>query len=433
MFYFQGIDEVISCKIGNVYKKGISVLDEIKEKVCIMPLKKMIERLLMLPDFLKSMLQNIEALQSENKMKSLINGQRWKKIVKNYPEETIVIPIDIYTDDFESGNALGSNAGTHKITGFYFSFPTLPSHLLSSPEFIFEALLFPARLKKDEMEFCIEKLIEVLKDFETNGVEVTIEGKMTKIFIVVSRILGDNLALNEILGFSLSFNAIKYCRLCTMTRDMTRQNMIPSNNELRSIEQYEKDILENEISKTGIHKKCHFNNLKNFHCTENMVCDIMHDLYEGIIKNDLALLFKILIEDKNTPIDLEILNSIKQNFDYGILEIGNLSIPITEKHLKNKSLKMSASEMRTFIFFVPLMFGHLMDKNNEYWQMILMLVDISDIVMSSSFDEISKEKLEKSIHSYTSKYVQLFGYTLKPKHHFLQHYLQCIEINGPLR
>lgn len=160
----------------------------------------------------------------------------------------------------------------------------------------------------------------------------------------------------------------------------------------------------------------------------------MHDLFEGIVKCDVPMLLRKIVEDKEIPnITLDVINNIKQNFNYGTIEIGNLSLPISDAHFKKNTLKMSASEVKTFLYFLPLMLGPMIPQNNKYWLLILQLVDIADLALSASFNENLLNKLKDSIQNYTSSYKEIFGNILKPKHHFISHYIHCIEYNGPLR
>lgn len=398
-----------------------------------MPIKEMFEKIFGIPKIINYVISNIKNIQNCDNLSNIINGKKWKSIIQNYPENSIVIPFDLYTDDFETGNALGSSSGAHKIAGYYISFPVFPSHLVQSTKYIFEALLYESKLKRDDMKSCLNSLVQIFKDLESNGIELVIEGKKTKAYFVMTRIFGDNLGLNEILGFTMSFNANKFCRFCTLGKNETRMNIHSELKDLRTPAQHEKDQHNSDTTSTGIFNLCVFDDLLNFHCTQNFVCDLMHDIYEGVAKYDIALILEKFIKDKSIDLDLKKINHLKQNFCYGNIEIGNLSSEITSTNSKNLNLKMSASETKTFLHFIPLMIGQYIQPENEYYEMLLNLLDISDLVMASRFDSQSISTLDEKIISYLTKYVKLFGPKLKPKHHFLTHYAYCIEYCGPLR
>jgi hypothetical protein len=376
----------------------------------------------------------MEDFSKSTEISNFVNGSHWKEIRSNYSDDDIVIPFDFYVDDFETGNALGSNAGTHKITANYISFPVFPTHLQSSTKYVFECLLYPARLKAAEMNHCLEKLISIFEELEQNGIEIEIEEETRTIYFVLGRVLGDNLGVNEILGFTKGFNANKFCRLCPIEKNESKRLAISTEADLRTVEEYQQGLMQNDPKLTGIYDDCCLNVLNNFHCTKNIVCDILHDVFEGLAKYDLPMCLKALIANKSLKdVTLENINTLKQNFNYGSIEIGNLSKPIEAEHIKNAILRMSGSESRTFLRFTPLMMGHLIPRNNKHWQLILMLVELADTMMIAEFSEDNLQQLREQITSYNSKFVELFGATLRPKHHFVSHYIECILNNGPLR
>jgi hypothetical protein len=73
----------------------------------------------------------------------------------------------------------------------------------------------------------------------------------------------------------------------------------------------------------------------SFKVYENHSVDIIYDLLEGVFNYDLSLILKYLISKGY-------LNALK---------IGNLTEEITRKHLDNKALHFSFSDMLSFIKF----------------------------------------------------------------------------------
>lgn len=201
---------------------------------------------------------------------------------------------------------------------------------------------------------------------------------------------------------------------------------------MRNQSNYQEHLLLNDPKLTGLKSNCVFNELKFFKVYNNFVADIMHDLYEGVARYDLPMILNYFIKDKKY-LDLETLNLLKQNFDYGEIEVGNLSKEITEGHLKNKCLNFSASETKTLLTFLPLMIGHKIPENDKLWKLLCTLVTISDQLMKSEFTTRELSNLENLIKSYLKKHVEIFGANLKPKHHFMVHYCSIIRMNGPLR
>jgi hypothetical protein len=98
---------------------------------------------------------------------------------------------------------------------------------------------------------------------------------------------------------------------------------------------YDDDVTARNASLNGIKEECVFNQLESFKVYENHSVDIMHDLLEGVFPYDLSLILKYFISKGY-------LNALK---------IGNLTEEITRKHLDNKALHFSSSDMLSFIKF----------------------------------------------------------------------------------
>lgn len=89
---------------------------------------------------------------------------------------------------------------------------------------------------------------------------------------------------------------------------------------LRNRINYEEDVLSNNVSQTGIKNRCIWHILNSYHVTENLVCDLMHDFFEGVCHYDLCAILDYLINHMNF-FTLETLNDRIQNFNYGIIQV----------------------------------------------------------------------------------------------------------------
>ncbi|CAG9806439.1 unnamed protein product [Chironomus riparius] len=428
----EATQRVINERTGFQFKHGRPHYGSIKEKVTMMPIKQQIKTFLELPTILDTIIENMTRLESDSThIKNFVQGNIWKEIKKNFDKEDIVLPCFIYHDDFEPDNPLGSNAGSNKIAAFYYSFPVLPEHLLSSPKYVFDALLFSSHLKGEHVESALIPLIQEFRDLETEGIELLINDRKVKIYIVASLLLGDNLALNEILGFSKSFNATYFCRFCKTEKKITATKSSLQGDRTRDLLTYEDDLQKQQF---GVINSCPLSDLRYFHPIKNFSCDIMHDIFEGITRYDLALFFHYAVYEKKI-FNLWTLNKLKQEFDYGSIEIGNMGPEISETQIKNFSLMMSASEMKTFLHFLPLMFGHLFKNNvhTKIWKLVLQLVDIGDKLMKRSMEHNDVNYLQILISEYIENRLILFKKNLKPKHHIMLHYRDCILNSGPIR
>jgi len=130
---------------------------------------------------------------------------------------------------------------------------------------------------------------------------------------------------------------------------------------------------------------------------------------------------------------LETLNSIKQGFNYGDTEVGNMSPHIMQIKINTLKFKMSSREMQTFIHFFPLLIGDLVSENNQIWLFLINFIEMIDLLLLPIFNNQNILNLEKHITYHNNKYTELFQDSLKPKHHFLIHYCNIIKKSGPLK
>lgn len=125
------------------------------------------------------------------------------------------------------------------------------------------------------------------------------------------------------------------------------------------------------VSETGINEPNVFNTIPNFHVTVNSVCDFMHDVSEGVARlYDMAVIINCLINHKY--FSLEDLNQRMLLFEYGMTKYKNTPPPISQNHLKNNCIIMSASEM-CFVRYFGLIVGNLVPLETEIWKLYIHL------------------------------------------------------------
>jgi len=80
----------------------------------------------------------------------------------------------------------------------------------------------------------------------------------------------------------------------------------------------------------GIKERCIFNDLKYYHIYENQCIDVMHDLYEGILRYDMANIISKLID-----LNYFTLESLNFKIKYNLYNPHEKNIPptIKENHL----------------------------------------------------------------------------------------------------
>uniref|UniRef100_A0A1Y1N0F2 C2H2-type domain-containing protein n=1 Tax=Photinus pyralis TaxID=7054 RepID=A0A1Y1N0F2_PHOPY len=201
-------------------------------------------------------------------------------VFKNFLEMPNVLPFFLYYDDYESGNPLSSHAGIHKLGAVYSSIPCMPVRFQSSLENIFLTLLFHTMdLKEFGSSAIFNKLVEECNYLQKSGIEVVSSGKKIKVYFVLTLLLGDNLGLNKLLGFTESFRSNHYCRFCKCARVDMEHQVNEDQTMLRNRTNYAADIQLNNLKVTGIKELCVWNKVQLFHVCENYSVDILHTTY----------------------------------------------------------------------------------------------------------------------------------------------------------
>lgn len=339
----------------------------------------------------------------------------------------IVLPMFIYFDDYGINNPLGSHSKS--IFAGYYYFPTVPRYLTSKLNFIFNFVYInSADYKKFGNEVSLHHVVKHLENLENHGVTLNIGGSTRKVFFTLCAVLGDNLGLNSVLGFTKSFNSHSFCRSCRRKKVDTKKDCTEIEDALRNPINYAADLEINNPKQTGIVQNSVFNKVPSFHVTQNFIFDVMHDLFEGICVYDICNVLVTLIQTQS--ISLDTINSRKALFQYGETEVGYMSQPLDFQKLQSFQFKMSARESWSFIHFLPLFIGDLISPNSRPWKLICLLLEIIDLLLLPEFSLNDVQKLKNVIQQHNQLYIQLYG-DLKPKHHFLVHYPTLILKCGP--
>lgn len=294
---------------------------------------------------------------------------------------------------------LGPHA--NPVTFIYYSFP-----IFKCSEVFLAATIESQHYKQYGNDLCLRALVREIKHLEENGIIIqTTEGER-KVFFVLALVIGDNLGLDTILGFSTSFNHNYFCRFCKAIKS-THKMSIDDPNLLRNPTNYDEDEDANDISSTGTREFCTLNMINSFHVTTNFAVGIMHDFFEGVCHYDMCHIIKHCIN--NNCFSLRTFNTRKQMFHYGELEIGNISPKISEAHLQKLKLKMM-----TFMHLFPLMVGDLVPNNDHIWLFLLNFIEIIEIVLLYEISPTLAERLKNLIKQHHLDYVRFFGDTLSP-------------------
>lgn len=341
--YFIRPSQIIIGTTTDESRRQNSVSLTIKDRTCsYVPIQNQLQTFFELPNVLQQILDYQKDLEINNaeSYKNMIQGSLWKSI-KSGTTSKIILPLIIYFDDFEVGNPLGSHAGYYKIGCLYYNIPTIPPQYSSRLENIFISTLFYSSDRSYYGNVNILKhVINELKILEKNG--LYIENDKRQIYFALCFVLGDNLGVHSILGLTESFSSNYYCRFCLAEKNLTKKLTTEQSNLLRLKNQY---IHHLENKHFGIKERCIFNDLDYYHIYENQCIDVMHDLYEGVLRYDMANIISKLISLKYFTIE-----TLNFKIKYNLYNPNEKNIPpaIKESNLKNGSIICSAAETNTF-------------------------------------------------------------------------------------
>lgn len=386
-----------------------------------LPLPNSLTKMFEMDGLLEAKMSNMSYLQSQKDVYvNFVHGSLWKDQIARFDKtDGIVLPLVVYYDDVETGNALGSHSGENEVGVVNATCPCLPPSFSSKLDRILVTDIFYSHDRKTYgNEKIFAKLISELQYLGETGIKIVVNGKSYKIYFLTSLVLGDNLGANAILGFVTSFSSTHFCRICyggsAHTRVLTKELL----DLLRSKDKYELDAETPKMPETGIKESCIFNRIPGFHVILNVCLDIMHDLFEGVANYVIALILLKLIE--LNCFSIQELNNILRTMDFDF-ETSNRPLPISLDYLKkNNWLKMSASEMLFFARYLGLMVGDVVPEDNEYWLLYVKLRQILHILISPILLESHLLELESLIEEHHQLYLDLLG-ELKAKFHLLTH------------
>lgn len=375
-------------KVDKVKGTILSITDKAYPVVRV-PLRALLKRLLEYDGLFNKMREYMDYLKNENNfLINFVQGYLWKsqvfklknKLRETIDENKIFIPLMGYFDDVELGNALGSHAGFNQIGAVYTWIPCLPPWFSSKLDsIIFSDIFHSSDRKRFGNQAAFQYFLKDLSDLYEEGMDLNIHNSRFKAYFIPTLIIGDNLGINSILGFTSSFTNVTFCRVCyggENIKTMTKENLF----HLRTVEKYETDILEPDcLKKYGLKEKFIFNALDSYHVIENFSFDCMHDLLEGVCSYVIAHLIIQFVEVEKI-FTLDYLNYKLQSTDFSF-ESGAVPVRISMDYLKkNQKLKMSAAETLFFCRYFSVLVGDLVPQNNKYWELYISLRSIVHVV-----------------------------------------------------
>lgn len=350
-----------------------------------------------------------------------------------FSENQPCLQIQLYFDEFETVNPLGSKTGGHKLGAVYYIIRNLPSAYNSVHQNIhLLALYYSADVKSFGINKILDKIVCDVRHLETVGIfEESLQKHIKGTIVAISH---DNLGGNQLFGLVESFSSKHFCRICIADKNTTQILCEQDDSKLRTTYQYEQLCLglENNVP-FGIKHRSVLNDLTHFKIFENFSADVMHDILEGVGPLEIKLFLKYIIKEK--ILSLEEINNRLKSFNLGYNEMCNKSSPINLDKTGNL-IGERAAQTWCLLRFLPLLLGDVLEtlseKQTKKFKVIKLLLEIVDIVFCPVNTYGMVLRLKELISTHHHLFKVEYNHSLTPKHHFMIHYPMIIMSSGPL-
>lgn len=376
-----------------------------------------------------------------------IRSHRDSNHFKKHPlfaQNNFALRLQLFFDEVEIVNPLGSKTKKHECGMFCFTILNLPpaenSMLTSIHPF---AICNSKFLKDSEFRFIIDEFMKEVRLLESD------EGMLLDVshnpgFRIRGAIVShcaDTKGAHEIFGFAGPSSA-KFCRLCLISRSEIMSKNKVNNLEMRTKANYSAAIEDVEqfghdrISLTGVKFNSPLNDCKFFHVANHFILDSMHDFLEGVIPFIIKLCFREFVIDGSYNFSASTLNDRLKRFQYSYYDSSNKPSPSFNtaqlRQSGNYKTKQRAAQNWCLMRMLPLLIGDLIPEGDEFFSLILLLLQIMDIIFSPTVSTEHTVILENLIERIYVKFALLFP-LVSPinKFHHMIHYPQSIRNYGP--
>ena len=368
--------------------------------------------------------------------------------------------LGVYYDAFQTGNPLGPHAKGQNIGAVYCGIMNRKTG--GNLDDVFVSTLFPDEaLKEHSWREILDPFLNELKALEKDGIKLN--GVTRK--VRVSMILGDNLGVHSLAGFTMCFSGgAMICRHCTMSKEEIQKATEEDKSRLRTGEQYdgalrlvrEESFCAEICRDVGVHDACPLSELRDFHPSDSIPPDVMHDVFEGVAPKTIAyaldnavssgvatehalrdsmITFPYSHVDTNRPTAVQLSSNKRAT--------GSVARKRLQKGRAKKtvlsSVKQTASEAWCLLRLLPLILLHAgvtleTLSGSEWFRPIRLLIHIVQILTSFTLSAYHVECLESLISAFLKVLLASSASPLlTPKHHYMTHYASQIKRHGPLR
>lgn len=345
-----------------------------------------------------------------------------------------LLALQVYFDEFEVCNPLGSKRGKHKVLAGYLTILNgLPKCRSKLSEKCLVLLAKSLLVKKFGLQEIMKPLLADLHELEGNG--ITLGGEIVKGSLLY--LSGDNLSSHEFGAFRMCFSSGPICRFCMATRNDITKKFTEKDFVLRTKDVHARHVqlvaTDPKLSSIyGVAGKSCLSEIDSFDVTQGLPPDIMHDIFEGVIPFVMKHVIRSLVTDHVFTLDQ--LNERLATFPFQGGDKSSRLPPLMRKSVFGKAiLKGSAAEKLCFFRFFALLIGDYVPRDNKAYKVYLALRAVIDIVVAPQMYPDVVAYLKVLIEDFYHEFTKTFPLVkVIPKMHYLVHYPRLLLLHGPL-
>lgn len=372
----------------------------------------------------------------DGKIRDICHGSYFK----NHPfwqSDPNMLQIMLYFDEFTAINQSGCHSARYKFGGFYFQLGNIEEHLRSKSHVIQLLALVKARsVKEHGLSAVLAPFIYDIKILEETGIHITRPEGIFHFRGSVITCISDNLGSHMLGCFSKSFNSLRSCRFCNITKPDLRVSRDISQFERRTVDQYNQQAALVTADATlsavyGITGCSPLNELNYYHVVSGLPPDVMHDIFSSGVGVDALDAIFSHYKAEGVLTDENICERF-QKFNYkGNDKSSKPDVPIYNMAM---SLNQKAAQVWCIIRLCPLLLGSAIPRNDRVWEVMIALKEMVDILMSSQLSQAGITYLGDLVSYFHEVLATNFADKhLKPKGHHTLHYKELIREFGMLR
>lgn len=372
---------------------------------------------------------------SSTLLRDMHDGTYFKQhsIFKNASTQKL-LALQLYFDEFELCNPLGSKRGKHKVLAGYLTILNLPPKCRSKLTDKYLVLLAKtSTVSKFTLHKILEPLVNDICQLETNGIDLN--GEIVKGSLLL--VSGDNLSSHQLGGFRECFSSGRICRFCLASKGEINEKWHERDFIIRTKQMHAHHVqltkqdpsLSNAYGITG--ESC-LSPLHSFDVTKGLPPDVMHDLFEGVIPLVMKCVIRHLIS--NRVFTLDQLNDRLAAFAFQGADKKSKIPPLSRQAVFGTSvIKGSAAEKLCFFRFFSLLVGDSVQKGNAAYEVYLTLRAVVDIVLAPQVSRSAAAYLKVLVEDFYDAFRETFpDVNIIPKMHYLIHYPRLLLMYGPL-